>query len=96
MMAPPKVNTPIQTAQKTGSSHRSLQETTDAEQEFTQTEGIIDVNVIPSPQVEPVSATLVEEEGKAPTMVRMDIDLHNNVQIHDLLAIGNPQQPSRA
>jgi hypothetical protein len=30
----------------------------------TQPEGIVDVDAIPSPQDEPVSATLVEEEGK--------------------------------
>jgi hypothetical protein len=74
----------------------SLQETTEAEHEFTQIEGIVNVDIIPLPQVEPVSATLVEEEGHSPTMVGMDINFHNRAQVHDPLATGNPQQPSRA
>jgi hypothetical protein len=71
------------------SSHRSPQETTEEQHEFTQREGIIDVDAIPSPQVEPVSATLVKEEEQAKTMAGMDIDLHNSVQVQDPLTIGN-------
>jgi hypothetical protein len=41
---------------------------------FTLREVIIDVDVIPSPQVEPMSATLVEEEEHALTMDGIDID----------------------
>jgi hypothetical protein len=94
-MAPPKVGAPRQTSQKTHNRFSSLQETTEVKQEFAQREGIINVDAIPSPQVEPVSATLLEKEEKAPMMVRMEIDLHDNAQGHELLATGNPQQPAK-
>jgi hypothetical protein len=95
MMAPPKFKSHIQIARKTHSSHRSPQETTKAEKVFTQTEGIVDVDAIHSPQIEPVNATLVEEEGNALMMVRMDINSHNSARVQDPLATRNPQQPSR-
>jgi hypothetical protein len=68
-MEPPKVRTHNQTTWKTCSIHKSLNETPEEEQAFTQIEGIVDVDAIPSPQIEPVTITLVEEEGKAPMMV---------------------------
>jgi hypothetical protein len=63
---------------------------------MAQREGIVDVDTIPSPQVEPVTATLVEEEEQAPMMVRMDIDSHDSAQRHKPVTTGNPQQPARA
>jgi hypothetical protein len=77
-MEPPKVNAPSQTTQKTHRSHRSQQEISKEEHEFTQREGIVDVNAIPSPQVEPMSATPVEEEYGAMTTVNMDINSHDS------------------
>jgi hypothetical protein len=65
------------------------------EEEFTQREGIVVVDAIPLLEVEPLSATLVEEEEQAPTTSRMDIDMHDNVQGHKPLATGNPKKPSR-
>jgi hypothetical protein len=66
----------------------------EAEQEFTQREGIIDVEAIPSLQVKPVSTTMVEEEEQALTTVEMDIDSHDNVQGHEPSNTVNPPQPS--
>jgi hypothetical protein len=68
MMAPPKVGAPSQTTYKTRSSLRSPQETAEVAQEMAQREGIVDVDAIPSPQIEPVTTTLVEEEEKSLTM----------------------------
>jgi hypothetical protein len=59
-------------------------------------EGIVDVDVIPSPQVEPVSPTLVEEEAQAPTMTGMEIDSHDSAQGRQTSDAGNLQQPARA
>jgi len=42
-------------------------------QETTQIERIIDVDAIPLPQLEPVSATLVEEEEKSLMIANMEI-----------------------
>jgi hypothetical protein len=47
-MAPPKVSAPRKTTQKTSIIHRSPQETTEAEEEFTKREVIVDVEEIPS------------------------------------------------
>jgi len=60
-MAPPKVGACVQTTRKTCSNHKSPQETTKEEQGLTQTEGIVNVDAIPSRQGEPKSTTLVEE-----------------------------------
>jgi hypothetical protein len=95
-MTPPNVSAPSQIARKTRSSCKSPPETTTEEHAFTQTEGIVDVDMIPSPQIEPVSATLVEEEMKTPTMAMMDIDSHNSAQDQDQLTRGNSQQLPRA
>jgi hypothetical protein len=73
-MEPPKFVAPRQVARKTQSSTRSSQEPAGEEKVHTQPEGIIDVKAIPSPQDETVITTLVEEEGKSPKIVRMDID----------------------
>jgi hypothetical protein len=59
-------------------------------------EGIIDVDVIPSPQVEPVEHHTGRGRGKAPTMVRMDIDSQGSVGGQNPSTTRNPQQPSRA
>jgi hypothetical protein len=55
------------------------------EQVHRQSEGVVDVDAIPSPQDEPVSATMVEEEEKAPVTVRMDIDPQSSVGNKTLL-----------
>jgi len=62
-MAPPNIGSPSQIARKTWSSIRAPHETIEVEQEMAHREGIVDVDVIPSPQVEPVSPTLVKEEA---------------------------------
>jgi hypothetical protein len=95
-MAPPNFGAPTQTTWKTHSIHRSPQETTEAEEEFTQREGIVDVDAIPSLQVKPVSSTLVKEEEKAPTKAMMDINSHDSAHGHEPSTIGNPLQPSKA
>jgi hypothetical protein len=48
-MSPPKVDSLGQATRKTLSNHRSLQEPIEEEQVYTQLEGIVDVDVIPSP-----------------------------------------------
>jgi hypothetical protein len=63
---------------------------------MAQREGIVDVDAIPSPQVEPVSATLVEEEAQAPMMTDMEVDSHDSAQGHQTSDTGNLQQPARA
>jgi hypothetical protein len=73
-MAPPKLEEPCKVAIKTQSNTKSLQETTREEQAHRHVEGVVDVDAIPSPQDEPVNATIVEEEGQAPMVMRMEID----------------------
>jgi hypothetical protein len=76
-MTPPKMGAPRQTMRKTHSNVRVPHETMEAEQETAQREEFIDVDVIPSPRVEPASPTPVEEETQAPTMTSMEIDSHD-------------------
>jgi hypothetical protein len=65
-------------------------ETPEVEQEMAQREGIFDVDTIPSPQIEPVSATLVEEEEQSPMMTDMEIDSHDSAQGHKTVTCRKP------
>jgi hypothetical protein len=62
---------------------------------MTRREEIFDFDAIPSLQVEPVSAKLVEEEEKSPTTNGMEIDSYDRAQGHEPIATRNPQQPAR-
>jgi hypothetical protein len=62
-MAPPKVGAPSHTARKTHSTTRSPQEKVVKVENPIQLEGVVDVDAIPSPIIEPISPTMVEEKN---------------------------------
>jgi hypothetical protein len=94
-MAPPKIGVPIQTTRKTRSIVKVPHKTTEVEQETAHREEFVNVDVIPSPRVEPTSPTLVEEETQAPTTPSMEIDPHNGAHGHKIDKTDNLQQPAR-
>jgi hypothetical protein len=95
-MEPLKVGAPIQTTRKTRSILRAPHETAEAEQETTQREAVVDVDAIPSPQIEPVSTIVIEEEEQAPMMNGMEVDSHDSAQDYQTRDAGNLQQSVRA
>jgi hypothetical protein len=58
-------------------------------------EGVVDVDAIPSPQDEPVSATMVEEEEKSPVTVRMDIDPQSSAEEQNPYVSETPRKQPR-
>jgi hypothetical protein len=79
-MAPLKFGAPSQTTRKTRSSTRSRWDTM-VEGVNIQSEREVDVDVIPSPVIEPVSPTLVEEQ-QVPATKEMEVETWRE--------IGNP------
>jgi hypothetical protein len=65
-MAPPKVGAPSRIVRKIISVARSLKEPIMEEKNPMQPEGVVDVDAIPSPIIEPMIPTLVEEKEIAP------------------------------
>jgi hypothetical protein len=63
---------------------------------MAQREGIVNVNTIPSPQVEPMSVMPVEEEEQAPKTIEMEIDSHDSAHRHETVDLGSLQKPARA
>jgi hypothetical protein len=63
------------------------------EQEPTQTVEFINLDEIPSPNVEPASPTPMVEETQPTTMVGMDIDMPEMGQGQQAKDTGNPSCP---
>jgi hypothetical protein len=60
-MAPPKVRETSKMLRRTQRNNRSLEEPTMERKNPMKTEGVVDVDGIPSPVIEPVSPIVVEE-----------------------------------
>jgi len=58
-MVPPKIGAPSQIAKKVQSSTRSPRDTGSYEENLNQPEGVVDVDSIPYPFIEPIITTIV-------------------------------------
>jgi hypothetical protein len=74
-MAQPKIGAMSQACKKPRSHHKAPQQPQGIEQELKQTVEFVNLDEIPSPNVEPVIPTLMVEETQPKTMVGMDIDM---------------------
>jgi hypothetical protein len=80
-MAPPKLGDPSQVRKENTKCHEVCTRHRSDGENPNQPEGVMDVDAIPSPVIEPVSLTIVEEKDQQnPTTKEMDIDPRRELQ----------------